>query len=172
MRVFLDTSVLLASLISSGVCPELVKALRAPHPGNIKGFTCVTSKRVLAELKGLEELDLDSPNAGLWTSPEAQAAWRMFNEAYTIAPPAPEPVRCHDQDDGWLLADARQADCDYFVSGDKQMLALYCVGSMRLATPHEMLLWVSTGNPIPRFAAHEDRALHLVTRLKSVHDLH
>lgn len=178
MKVFLDTGVLLAALISNGVCHELLKALHTSHPDNMKPFTCVTSARVLAELKGLEELEgheeleRQSPSQYGWTSHDTQAAIRMFSEEYTIAPPALVALHGKDEEDGWMLADAQSAGCDYFISGDKEILALYSVDSMRIASPRELLLWLCTGKPIPRFEAHEDRALYLVTRLKSAHDLH
>lgn len=162
MKVFLDTNVLLSALISSGVCHELLIALRTTHPDSFEPTTCATCTRVLTEL------ERHLPSKFGWSAADTQAAVNMFCEEYQLAPPAPATVPCKDEDDGWILADAQLAGCDYFISGDKDVLALYSLGTMRITTPREMLLWLRTGTPIPRFEAHEDRALYLVTRLKSI----
>lgn len=162
MKVFLDTNVLLSALISSGVCHELLRALRTTHPDSLEPFICVTCTRVLAEL------ERHLPSKFGWSNVDTEAAVSMFSEEYQLAKPSLTTVPCKDEDDGWILADAQLAGCDYFISGDKDVLALYCVGTMRITTPREMLLWLRTGIPIPRFEAHEDRAHYLVTRLKSI----
>jgi predicted nucleic acid-binding protein len=93
----------------------------------------------------------------------------LFVNQYKLAPTATAPVPCKDEDDGWILADAKLAGCDYFISSDVDVLALYCVGTMRICTPREMLQWLRTGIPIPKFEAHEERAEYLVKRLEKVY---
>ena len=168
MKIFLDTSVLLSALISNGVCHELLRALHTTHPDPFDRFVCMSSARVLQELKDLEALERQTPSKFGWSSAHTEAAVKLFTDEYKLAPPAYTPVPCKDEDDGWILADAKLANCDYFISGDEDVLALYCVGTMRICTPREMLLWLRTGKPIPKFEAHEDRANYLVTRLKSI----
>jgi putative PIN family toxin of toxin-antitoxin system len=162
MKVFLDTNVLLSAIISNGLCADLLKALKNTQPDVFDRTTCFTCQRVLLELK--EHL----PTKFKWSALETEAAITAFSDEYTLAPPAYTTVPCKDADDGWILADAQLAGCDYFITGDKEVLALYSVGSMRVCTPREMLLWLRTGIPIPKFEAHEDRSEYLVTRLKSI----
>ena len=165
MKVFLDTNVLLSAIISNGLCADLLKALKNTQPdaqnNPLDRTTCFTCQRVLLELK--EHL----PTKFKWSAPETEAAITAFSDEYTLAPPAYTTVPCKDADDGWILADAQLAGCDYFITGDKEVLALYSVGTMRICTPREMLLWLRTGIPIPKFEAHEDRAQYLSKRLEN-----
>jgi putative PIN family toxin of toxin-antitoxin system len=162
MKVFLDTNVLLSAIISNGLCADLLKALKNTYPDVFDPTTCFTCQRVLLELK--EHL----PTKFKWSALDTEAAITAFSDEYTLAPPAYTTVSCKDADDGWILADAQLAGCDYFITGDKVVLALYSVGTMRVCTPREMLLWLRTGIPIPKFEAHEDRANYLANRLSSV----
>ena len=162
MKVFLDTNVLLSAIISNGLCADLLKALKNTQPDVFERTTCFTCQRVLLELK--EHL----PAKFKWSALDTEAAITAFSDEYTLALPAYTTVPCKDADNGWILADAQLAGCAYFITGDKELLALYSVGSLRVCTPREMLLWLRTGIPIPKFDAHEDRANYLVTRLKSI----
>ena len=161
MKVFLDTNVLLSAIISNGLCADLLKALKNTQPDAFDRTTCFTCQRVLLELK--EHL----PTKFKWSASETEAAITAFSDEYTLAPAAYTTVPCKDADDGWILADAQLAGCDYFITGDKEVLALYSVGTMRVCTPREMLLWLRTGIPIPKFEAHEDRAQYLSKRLEN-----
>lgn len=166
MKVFLDTNVLLSAIISNGICHELLIALKNTQPdvqnNPLDRTTCFICQRVLLELK--EHL----PTKFKWSALDTEAAITAFSDEYSLAPPAYTTVPCKDADDGWILADAQLADCDYFITGDKEVLSLYSAGSMRVCTPREMLLWLRTGIPIPKFEAHEDRANYIVKRLSSV----
>jgi putative PIN family toxin of toxin-antitoxin system len=162
MKVFLDTNVLLSAIISNGLCADLLKALKNTQPDVFDRTTCFTCQRVLLELK--EHL----PTKFKWSALETEAAITAFSDEYSLAPPAYTTVPCKDADDGWILADAQLAGCDYFITGDKEVLALYSLGTMRVCTPREMLLWLRTGIPIPKFEAHEDRANYLASRLLTV----
>jgi putative PIN family toxin of toxin-antitoxin system len=163
MKVFLDTNVLLSAIISNGLCADLLKALKNTQPDAFDRTTCFTCQRVLLELK--EHL----PTKFKWSALDTQAAITAFSDEYTLAPPAYTTVPCKNADDGWILADAQLAGCDYFITGDKEVLALYSVGTMRICTPREMLLWLRTGIPIPKFEAHEDRADYLAKRLEKIY---
>ena len=162
MKVFLGTDVLLSAIISNGLCADLLKALKNTQPDIFDRAICFICQRVLLELK--EHL----PTKFKWSALDTEAAITAFSDEYTLAPPAYTTVPCKDADDGWILADAQLAGCDYFITGDKEVLSLYSVGSMRVCTPREMLLWLRTGIPIPKFEAHEDRANDIVKRLSSV----
>ena len=161
MKVFLDTNVLLSAIISNGICHELLIALKTTQPDVFDRTTCFTCQRVLLELQK------HLPAKFKWSAPETEAAITAFSDEYTLAPPAYTTVPCKDADDGWILADAQLAGCDYFITGDKEVLALYSVGTMRVCTPREMLLWLRTGIPIPKFEAHQERAEYLAKRLEN-----
>ena len=162
MKVFLDTNVLLSALISNGICHELLIALKNTRPEAFDRTICVTCQRVLLELK--EHL----PIKFKWSALDTETAITAFSDEYTLAAPAYSTVPCKDADDGWILADAQLAGCDYFITGDKEVLALYSVGTMRICTPREMLLWLRTGIAIPKFEAHEERANYLAKRMATI----
>ena len=163
MKVFLDTNVLLSALVAKGVCHDLLVALKTTSPNPFERIQCHTCERVLLELK------THLPTKFKWSASDTDSAITTFSDEYTIAPAAYTTVPCKDADDGWILADAQLAACDYFITGDKEVLTLYNVGSMRICTPREMLLWLRTGIPIPKFEAHQDRAKYLVQRLEKIY---
>jgi putative PIN family toxin of toxin-antitoxin system len=162
MKVFLDTNVLLSAIISNGLCADLLKALKNTQPDVFGRTHCFTCQRVLLELK--EHL----PTKFKWSALDTETAITAFSDEYTLAPPAYTTTPCKDADDGWILADAQLAGCGYFITGDKEVLALYSVGTMRVCTPREILLWLRTGIPIPKFEAHEDRTNYLASRVARV----
>jgi predicted nucleic acid-binding protein len=165
MKIFLDTSVLLSALIADdGVCHNLLHTLHTSQSDPFDRFICMSSPRVLQELKDLEGLERDTPSKFGWTSFHTDAAAALFADKYKLTPTASTPVPSKDEDDGWILADAKLAGCDYFISNDSDVLAMYCVGNMRICTPGEMLQWLRTGVPIPKFEAHQDRANYLLQR--------
>ena len=143
--------------------PNPSKALKTTSPNPFERIQCHTCERVLLELK------THLPTKFKWSASDTDSAITTFCDEYTIAPAAYTTVPCKDADDGWILADAQLAACDYFITGDKEVLTLYNVGSMRICTPREMLLWLRTGIPIPKFEAHEDRAKYLVQRLEKIY---
>jgi predicted nucleic acid-binding protein len=165
MKIFLDTSVLLSALIAdSGVCHDLLHTLHTSQSDPFDRFICMSSPRVLQELKDLEGIERDKPSKFGWSSFHTDAAAALFTDDYKLTPTALAPIPSKDEDDGWILADAKLAGCDYFISDDADVLALYNVGTMRICTPREMLLWLRTGIPIPKFEAHQDRAEYLLAR--------
>jgi predicted nucleic acid-binding protein len=144
MKIFLDTSVLLSALIAdSGVCHDLLHTLHTSQSDPFDRFICMSSPRVLQELKDLEGIERDKPSKFGWSSFHTDAAAALFTDDYKLTPTALAPIPSKDEDDGWILAD---------------------VGTMRICTPREMLLWLRTGIPIPKFEAHQDRAEYLLAR--------
>ena len=85
------------------------------------------------EVRGLEQV----------FSITSQRVLDEIASAQRLAAPADTPVPCEDPADGWLLADAMQSGSDYFVTGDRLVLGLYAVGSMRIITPREAMDWLA-----------------------------
>lgn len=172
MKVFLDTNVLVSAGISAGVCRDLLDRLEALKPQSsevphayastpLRAIQCVLSRRVLNELT-------DKLTQKLRLSPQRVDTFlHGLEQTFTVAGPAAEPVPCPDASDGWILADALHARSDYFITGDRAVLGLYAVESMRIITPREMMMWLHAGVPIPTIDAHEERAAYLARRLDS-----
>ena len=170
MKVFLDTNVLLSAVHSDGLCRELLywPSNTVEHdenpfalPPKIK-VKYVISDRVIAEMSRILVTKFKYPAV------KTAALVSDIADLIPLVPAAETTVPCPDKADGWILADAVEASCEYFVTGDRVVLSLYSVQGMRIISPRELMDFLFTGKPIPKFEAHEDRANYLVTRLKSI----
>ena len=170
MKVFLDTNVVLSAVHSDGLCRELLfwpadNAAEKENPFAIPPQLIIKyqiSERVIAELSRILVNKFKYPVA------KTAELISELAELIRLVPAAEFTVPCPDETDGWILADAHLAGCEYFVTGDRIVLSLYSVQSMRIISPRELMDFLFTGKPIPKFDAHEDRANYLVTRLKSI----
>jgi predicted nucleic acid-binding protein len=169
MKVFLDTNVLLSAVHSDGLCRELLywpsntvghdeNPFALPPKVRVKYFI---SDRVIAELSRILVTKFKYPAV------KTAALVSDIADLIPLAPAAETTVPCPDESDGWILADAQQAGCDYFITGDRIVLSLYSVQGMRIISPREMMDFLFTGKPIPRFEAHEERAEYLAKRLEN-----
>lgn len=170
MKVFLDTNVLLSAVHSDGLCRELLywpsntvdqgsNPFALPPKMAVK---YVISDRVIADLSRILVTKFKYPAV------KTAALVSDIADLITLVPAAQTTVPCPDKADGWILADALSAPCDYFITGDRLVLGLYSVQGMRIISPREMMDFLFTGKPIPRFEAHEDRATYLINRLATV----
>ena len=144
MKVFVDSNVLISALRGSALCRQLVFQIQ-----EVSNKQVFISETVLGETARILRHKMGFP-AVVVAAQLAQIA-----ELLNVSPKAMEPVPCADPDDGWVLADAVQTGADYFVTGDKVLLTMYAVQSMRIVTPRELMDQVYRGIPIARFDAHE-----------------
>lgn len=170
MKIFLDTNVLLSAAHSDGLCRELLywpsRVLGQDSENYLKHpqgkVSYVSSERVITELsRNLTRKFRNTPASTVFMV-------REIASLLTLVPASETTVPCPDETDGWILADAHLAGCEYFVTGDRIVLSLYSVQGMRIISPRELMDFLFTGKAIPKFEAHEDRANYLVTRLKSI----
>jgi predicted nucleic acid-binding protein len=170
MKVFLDTNVVLSAVHSDGLCRELLywPTDNVEESGNPFALPAkpiikyVISDRVIAELSRILVTKFKYP---------AAKTAELISEIAALIPltvAADSHIPCPDESDGWILADAHLAGCDYFVTGDRVVLCLYAVQGMRIISPRELMDFLFTGKAIPKFEAHEDRANYLEKRLSSV----
>ena len=125
MRVFLDTNVLVSAFTTRGLCNELFK-------GVIVSCTLVVSGPLLAETR---RILLEKFKAARETVDEAIA---IIEEDAVKAPAAsPLEIRIKDRDDILILSSAIHGKADFFVTGDKEVLALGNLGPMRILTPRD-----------------------------------
>jgi predicted nucleic acid-binding protein len=171
MKVFLDTNVLLSAVHSDGLCRELLywPANTVEHDENpfslppkikVKYFV---SDRVIAEMSRILVTKFKYPAV------KTAALVSDIADLIPLVPASDTTVPCPDKADGWILADAHQAGCEYFITGDRVVLSLYSVQGMRIISPREMMDFLFTGKPIPKFEAHQDRAEYLAKRLEKVY---
>ena len=126
MTVVLDTNVLVAALVASGLCHEVVHRC-------LRGHTVVSSAALLDELeKTLRDRFSLTPQARLFLK-QLRAHIRLVD-----APPLPAPV-CRDPDDDVVLATAVAGQADAVVTGDQDLLVLKVYERIRILTPREFV---------------------------------
>lgn len=127
MRTVLDTNVLIASLISRGLCHELIEYCFLSH-------TLITSEFILNEVKEklIEKFKYSSE-----TADEAIALFRSRMEVVT--PETLSSPVCRDSDDDNILATAIAGNCECIITGDKDLLVLNPFRGVEILTPREFL---------------------------------
>ncbi len=123
MRLVFDTNVLIAALISHGVCNELLEHCVLNHEVILSDF-------ILAELK--DKLT----GKFKFSVREANAAVRLLKSRCKIVPTAPiaSPI-CRDPDDDNIIATAMAGQCACIITGDKDLLELNAVGGIEVLPP-------------------------------------
>ena len=125
MKVLLDTNVLIAALISRGVCSDLLEHCFLHH-------TIVTSHPLLEELR--DQLI----NKFKYGTQEADEAVSLLQSQMSLVP-APllqQPV-CRDPDDDVVLATAIEAIADCIITGDKDLLILQKYQNVVIVRPSD-----------------------------------
>lgn len=128
MRVFLDTHVWFAASATTGLCEALLKKLFE------------TNEVLASELAWTEFADLLVRKLH-FSNEEIGLARGMFQAAELVLDVA-EPA---DDNDARLLAAARSAGADLFVTGDKRVPGWKSSGPVAIATPREA--WISLFAP-------------------------
>ena len=128
INVLLDVNVLVAAMISSGVCSSILDAWLDGE------FDVLVSPRLLAEL---EEVLARKKFEGFVTAEErTQIAELLRSRGILIEDRAPERVS-RDPDDDYLIALARDGGAAAIVSGDKDLLVLKV--QIPVITPRDFL---------------------------------
>lgn len=126
MTVVLDTNVVVAALLTNGLCRECFR--RA-----VRGRLLVSSPALLHELESI----LGRKFAVVTATEEFLATLR--DQVRLVDPlPLPTPV-CRDEDDDLVLATAVAAGADRIVTGDQDLLVLRAYEGVRLVSPRQFL---------------------------------
>ena len=129
MTVVFDTNVIVAALLTNGLCHECFR--RA-----VRGRLLVSSPALLREL----ESTLRRKFAVTTAANEFLATLR---DRVSLVDPLPLPGRvCRDEDDDLVLATAVAAGADSIVTGDKDLLVLGAYEGVQLVSPRQFLSWL------------------------------
>jgi putative PIN family toxin of toxin-antitoxin system len=123
MRIVLDTNVLIAALISQGVCSELLEHCALNH-------LLVTSDFIVGELHEhlLKKFKYDAKEAN-----EAIALLRSQMESVTPIPL--ENQVCRDADDDQVLSTAIAGKATCIITGDNDLLVLQRFKDIEIVSP-------------------------------------
>jgi putative PIN family toxin of toxin-antitoxin system len=127
VRIVFDTNVLVAAVVASGVCRDLVEYCTEHHD-------LVTSRLILDELR--EKLD----RKFRLTSDVVDGILSSFEGRMQVVDPLPlDPPVCRDPDDDWVLATAIEGGCECVITGDADLLDLQQVQGIRMLRPRAFL---------------------------------
>lgn len=127
MKVFIDTNVWVAAHAGSGLCAELLIFVNQRHQ-------LLCSTQVLREFE-------DVIVRKLRRAPAEAAALRVEIEARCQVQPDPKqaPKRSRDRKDDPVVQAALEADAEWLVTGDADLLVLKRVEGMPISTPRDFL---------------------------------
>jgi putative PIN family toxin of toxin-antitoxin system len=126
LRLVFDTNVIVAGLVSEGLCHELVESHLPDHSAILSRFLWDELVERLRDKFGLNAddlplLDLYRRHA-TWVEPEALAT----------------PV-CRDPDDDWVLATAVAGEAEAVVTGDGDLLDLAAYRGVSILSPRQFI---------------------------------
>ena len=125
MRVFFDTNVLVSAVATRGICADLLRVVSSEHD-------LVVGEVVLSELRRVLEARFKLPTERI---DEVEKFLRTYE--VVSGPDAMDPVVVRDEADRWVLANARAARADVFITGDGDLLAVSATAGMHIVTPRE-----------------------------------
>ncbi len=129
MKVFFDTNVWIAFFLTSGLCQNLVTRC-------LQSAEVFISEYVLQEFSQKMEIKFkfDKAQVATFTS-----FIKISTTFISSTPPNDQMPSCRDKDDIQVLWDAFSAECDYLVTGDKDLLVLKEFERMAILDPREFL---------------------------------
>jgi putative PIN family toxin of toxin-antitoxin system len=126
VRLVFDTNVIVAGLVSEGLCHELVEAHLPDH-------TAILSRILWDELveKLPDKFGLAADDLPLLDLYRRHATW---------VEPQPLATRaCRDADDDWVLATAIAGQAEAIVTGDGDLLALGVYQGVAILSPRQLI---------------------------------
>jgi putative PIN family toxin of toxin-antitoxin system len=132
VRLVLDTNVIVAGLVSEGLCHELIARHLPDH-------TAILSRVLWDEL-------LDKLQVKFGLAAEDLPLLDLYHRhAKWVDPRALLKPVCRDADDDWVLATALAGTADVIVTGDGDLLALGTHEGVRILSPRQFIERLASG---------------------------
>ena len=126
MTIVLDTNVIVAGLVTNGLCQDVLRQ-------------CIAMDAIVSSPQLLDELERTLQRKFSLT-PEARAFLaRLRSSIRTVEPALLASPVCRDPDDDIVLATALAGDADLIVTGDNDLLVLVSFRRIRIVTPRTFL---------------------------------
>ncbi len=126
MKLVFDTNVVVAGLVATGLCHELLADHMPRHDTVLSAELWQELVETLSKKFDLEPVEL--PFLKLY---HRHATWV---EPDTLTPPV-----CRDSDDDWVLATALAGEAEAIVTGDRDLLDLDSFEGITILTPRQFL---------------------------------
>jgi putative PIN family toxin of toxin-antitoxin system len=123
MKVFLDTNVLVSAVATRGLCADVLREILVSHQ-------LVISSSLIDELKNILHTKIGIPQEIISDFIELLTQDSIFSEKTTLT-----HIDVRDKDDIVILSNALNGNAEIFVTGDKELLELGIVQSMRIVSP-------------------------------------
>jgi putative PIN family toxin of toxin-antitoxin system len=125
MKVFLDTNVLAAGFATRGLCSDIIRETFENHE-------LITSLEILSELNRILRNKFKVP------AEQVEEVLKLIHSCGQISEPNYQAsYEIADKDDVPHLSAAETAECEYFVTGDKELWSVSPIGTMQVLSPRD-----------------------------------
>lgn len=135
MRVFLDTNVLVSAVATRGLCADVLREILVSHQ-------LVVSNPLIFELKNILHTKIGIPQEIVSDFVEVLTQDSILSEEIGL-----ENIAIKDEDDILILSTALNGRAELFVTGDKELLELEKIQSMRIVSPRKFWETLTTRAP-------------------------
>ncbi len=127
MIAVFDTNVLIAAIITEGICSRLL------HRARIGEFSLISCPYITKELGSIlsKKFRLSHEELALAIDPVSEATSQVIEHTIEIAD------ICRDADDDNIIACAVAAKADYLVTGDSDLLDIKRYKNIKIITPRD-----------------------------------
>lgn len=135
MRVFLDTNVLVSAAATRGLCADVLREILVSHQ-------LIVSAPLIAEIKDVLHTKIGIPQEIISDFLEVVTQDSILSENTKLT-----NIEINDKDDILILSTALNGDAELFVTGDKELLDLERIQSMRIVSPRKFWETLRTQPP-------------------------
>ena len=135
MRVFLDTNVLVSAVATRGLCADVLREILVSHQ-------LVVSNPLISELKNVLHTKVGIPQEIISDFVEVLSQDSILSENTNL-----KNIDIKDKDDILILSTALNGNAELFVTGDKELLDLEKIHSMRIVSPRKFWETLKTQPP-------------------------
>jgi putative PIN family toxin of toxin-antitoxin system len=127
MIAVFDTNVLIAAIITEGICSKLL------HRARIGEFSLISCPLIMKELRRIlsKKFRLSQEELALAMEPISEAISQVIEHNLNITDV------CRDADDDNIIACAVAARADYLVTGDSDLLEIKSYNDTKIITPRD-----------------------------------
>ena len=125
MRVLLDTNVLVSAVATRGLCADVLREILVSHQ-------LVISTPLIAELKHILHTKIGIPQEII-----SEFLDLLIQDSISVENIELTNIDIEDKDDIVILSTALNGNSELFVTGDKELLELGKIQTMRIVSPRK-----------------------------------